>query len=91
MMTDAYDIDAHDIERLDAWVRLQPGAIYGKGRWHLIKISAQPGWDDEYGAHDRTDQALCSCEWYGPARTGDSSYSEAKEDGERHMWAVRHP
>jgi hypothetical protein len=79
-----------DIEQLDSWVRTQPGAKYGEGRWHVMKVSSQPAWEDDCGGGVRTDQALCSCEWFGPGRTGDCSYSEATEDGDRHIWTVSH-
>lgn len=56
------------------------GAVWGEGRWHLIKIL--PVSDVRYDG----DQAVCSCEWVGPAQV----YTVAAAAGERHTWAVSH-
>jgi hypothetical protein len=56
------------------------GAVWGEGRWHLVKIL--PVSDVRYDG----DQAACSCGWVGTAQV----YTVAADDGERHTWAVSH-
>ena len=60
------------------------GAVWGEGRWHLVKILPVAG------VRYDGDQAACSCEWEGPARKGTYSYTVAIEDAEHHTWSVSH-
>lgn len=60
------------------------GAVWGEGRWHLVKILPV------FGVRHDGDQAVCSCEWEGIARKGTYSYTVATEDAERHTWSVSH-
>ncbi|HEX7463042.1 MAG TPA: hypothetical protein VF317_12805 [Dermatophilaceae bacterium] len=60
------------------------GAMWGEGRWHLIKILPV------VGVQRDGEQATCSCEWEGTTRKGSYSYIAASGDAERHTWAVSH-